>query len=212
MVVLIWKPQPEVILFNHRRLYGCSSPSSSSSCSIRGSPQRRAGICRTQAGREGTWPGQGSQRGPGAAAGWSRAAYRQQWQWVWHQRRRLLGASAWREKTSSRSAGRHDHITVKGLLHQPPHAFFYNPISLSWDFYFYYYRSTAEDIYIYIYILTTQWDVDVWWCINSRRQQWCKWCRIILRIPESWRMKSSQVHFHLRSHHTLQCRKKKKLD
>lgn len=30
----------------------------SSSGSICGSPQRRAGFCRTQEGREGTWPGQ----------------------------------------------------------------------------------------------------------------------------------------------------------
>lgn len=89
---------------------------SSSSGSICGSPQRKAGICRTQEGREGTWPGQGSQRGPGAAAGWSRAAFRQQWLWVWHRRRRLLGASAWSEKTSSRSAGRHHDISVKGLF------------------------------------------------------------------------------------------------
>lgn len=89
---------------------------SSSSGNICGSPQRKAGICRTQEGREGTWPGQGSQRGPGAAAGWSRAAFRQQWLWVWHRRRRLLGASAWSEKTSSRSAGRHHDISVNRCL------------------------------------------------------------------------------------------------
>lgn len=68
---------------------------------------------RAREGRQGKgrgpWPGHGTRRGPGAAAGWSRAAFTQQWLWVWHRRRRLLGASAWSGRTSSRSAGRrHD--------------------------------------------------------------------------------------------------------
>lgn len=120
---LIWKAQPEVTyLFPQTLRMLATSLFSSSSGSIRGSPQRWAGICRTQEGREGTWPGQGSQRAPGATAGWSRGAFRQQWLWVWHRRRRLLGASAWSEKTSSRSAGRHHDMTVKGLSDQPLHA------------------------------------------------------------------------------------------
>lgn len=86
--------------------------SSSSRGSIRGSPQRTAGVWRTQGPpREGSWPGHGSRRGPGAAAGWSRAAFRQQWLWVCHRKGRLLGASVWSEKTSSRFAGIH-HITT----------------------------------------------------------------------------------------------------